>query len=207
MHVCIMIKKCIPFFIFFVTAYTPLFSASFALYHTPEAALFTQINSDSRFPAKIQIEETAKYGVALYLPPRFGLFFNIGFSHVHPSSLADGVQYRGYAAFFPGIGAELFFINSFPKHDAGRLFVLPGLALQAAPRLAWYTSSDRAFFYISVGGSLFLDLVPASPDRIHLRISVPVLFHLRPDLQYSIAPGLSFSFYHRLYPGPPEKTQ
>ena len=197
-----MLRKLIPCFFFFVIVIHPVFSADLALYHHPEASLQVQINEDPRYSAKLQMEEGVSYGFSFFFLPQAAVFLGFGFSNVHDSSFSEGFQYRGFGIFTPSIGISGRLIRGEHTYGSYKPVFAPGLSISAGFNFAWYTGIDRAFFYLSAQPASFIDFYFPKMKSWFLRFQFPVDIIFRRDLQFSIAPGFSVSFFHRLLPWP-----
>lgn len=197
MHVYSMAKRLIPFFLFFVTSITGIFGQNFQIYHRPELSVSAQINKDPRFSAKLQLEERGAYGFSFIFGRYIGIDLAFQFIHVHPSSVSDGYQYRGFIGCGPRAG--IFGRVPFQNKTALRIF------FTVDPQFASYYAVNTSFFFMGLRGGVGLELHLSKRDDWFLFPAIPVNFNLRRDLDFSIIPGVSVSFHHRLLPWPYKK--
>jgi hypothetical protein len=195
MHVYVMIKKLIPFFFIFVTSLFPVFGENVRFYHHPDVSVLFQLNRDPRYVMKPQVEEQISYGFSLRLFHYFGIEIGFRVFNVHPSSLAGGTQYRGFAGFGPSAGL----FGRYPFPGGGAAF--RGFA-RFQPNFAAYYNINISFFYLSFQGGWGVELHLGRGGDWFLFAALPVSVNFRRDLSFSIAPGLSVSFHHQLLPWP-----
>ncbi len=148
------------------------------------------------------MEEKVSYGFSFFFLPQAAVRLAFGLANVHDSSFAGGFQYRGFGIFTPSVGISGRIIRKNDRYGGKRLMFVPGLGVSAGFNYAWYTGIDRSFFYLSAEPALFIDLYFPGMKSWFVRINVPFEISFRRDLEYSLSPGFSLSFFHRLLPWP-----
>jgi len=185
------IRRTIPFFIFFVIALLQLSAepgiVSISLQTSPETA----VKKDRRYSTKAQFGIAGESYLSVDIRDAAFVQAGLGYCYFRPSGPgSDWVIYRGFSSLYFGGGFGFYF-------DRARLLgfipLEPGVAFRGFANYANYNYTDIYFFYPSVEIEPFTTAGRVFSDHLEFRIGLPMRWNFQRDLTLFYSVGLSLS--------------
>jgi hypothetical protein len=185
-----MSKSFIPCFFLFVISIAYSFGSPLTVQQYAGTTSSVDLIKKQDLPMKGQISAYGMYGLLINGETN-GLSIGAGVQYTFPTSLRGGFSYKGYKGFL----TYAYYQRVLFHNTEGPLEIRGGFTGGGKAHIVRFHSSDHYFFYPSITGSIFSDIMFKRPESLSVRIGIPLTYHFRREVTaYSV--GVEITLLH-----------